>query len=507
MNLRGADAAETILDCLMRGLARLSRDCDYADARLSGGWGARITGIDGLVQPLGQIQTHSGIWCRLLAGSKVAAGFAPVPAPAAAEGDDRALEARVEAAMGTAVDGALSILPRVPETEGAWIPGPQTGAVAAMPPTREIPLTADLLPAICSRVADLSAGGTAIGDGESRLTVDSICLAQDRWTAYADTAGTRSLSRSPWLHVLHGASAGDAYFGRQAGGRSLGSAFSEDSVRRLRTAERVAAELAGADRLPSDLDYDYLLLDHDLLGLVVHEAVGHALEGDHVLDGSSPLGRTSGRLWESELPFDIIATPLMPNCGFHPVDDEGTPGREVVLVAGGWVREYLHTRETAVLLGGEPNGHGFAAAYHQPVLSRMTSIYLRPRTMVAELPAGWDHRVLAEFLVTRGVLRPGQRALYLMGWNGGHATWSNLSFRVDVAAACLMEPGRPPRLFHQGLLTGDARAMLGGLVHAFGPLQVDTAGYCWKEGQLLLTSDGGPAVTVFRRVDGVSVRG
>lgn len=489
------DSARRILTGLLAGLR--SR-CDYADLRLMGTFGHRTRAINGSLQPLQGCHVHVGAYWRALADGRGASSFSPCDFN---PDDPSALVAGLSAA-GEAVLSATRGSPPAAMAGGPfWRRGGRSVA------WEEGSSLEGQLPAICRRAVGLSTGAGAGRASGGTLDVETGCIAHDSWLLHADTEGGIAYSRTPWLHVLHGASAGSAYAGRGAGGRTVEEAFSAANVRRLRSAEALASQLAAAERLEGRADYDYLLLDHDILGLVVHEAIGHALEGDHVLDGSSAVRATGHMLWRSDLPFDIVASPALANCGYRPVDGEGTSGREVVLVEDGRVKDCLHTLETAAELGCEPNGHGFSADWWQPVLSRMTSIYLRPKGVLPELPGGWDVTTLADILHQRGILRPGARAIYLTGWDGGHATWSNLSFRVNVAAAYAIEPGRKPELYRQGLLTGDAAAMLGALEHAFGPVLVDTAGYCWKEGQSVPTSDGGPAITVFRRTAGVSLVG
>ena len=499
------DSACRILTAL---LTNIRSRCDYADVRLMGTTACRTQAVNGSLQPLQACRVQAGAYWRALAGGRGAAFYSPCDF---APGDRSALLASLEAGgeavlsvLRTSPPAALASAPyrRRAGQVTVWDEGPGEDG-----PGEDGPGLEGQLPAICRRAAELSRGAGAGRASGGTLDVETTCIVDDSWILHADTGGGVAYSRTPWLHVLHGASAGAAYAGRAAGGRTVEAAFSAANVRRLRSAEALAGQLAAAERLEGRADYDYLLLDHDILGLVVHEAVGHALEGDHVAAGSSAVRAAGQVLWRSDLPFDIVASPTLPNCGYHPVDGEGTAGREVVLVEDGCVKACLHTLETAAELGQQANGHGFSADWWQPVLSRMTSIHLRPQGVLPELPRGWDETTLADVLCDRGILRPGGRAIYLTGWDGGHATWSNLSFRANVAAAYVLEPGQKPHLYRQGLLTGDAAAMLGSLVYAFGPVLVDTAGYCWKEGQSVLTSDGGPVITVFRRTEGVALIG
>jgi TldD protein len=97
-----------------------------------------------------------------------------------------------------------------------------------------------------------------------------------------------------------------------------------------------------------------VVVDQELGGVFVHEAVGHAAEADIVLEGGSILEGKIGERIGSEL-VTVKDDPSLPLYGFYPFDDEGSGSGETVLVEDGVLTSYLHTRETAARLGGGPS--------------------------------------------------------------------------------------------------------------------------------------------------------
>ncbi|HPM26096.1 MAG TPA: TldD/PmbA family protein, partial [Methanothrix sp.] len=93
-----------------------------------------------------------------------------------------------------------------------------------------------------------------------------------------------------------------------------------------------------------------VILDQELAGVFVHEAVGHATEGDIVLEGDSCLEGKLGEQIGSEL-VTVKDDPSLMQNGYYPFDDEGSLAQESVLVEKGILRSYLNSRETAARLG------------------------------------------------------------------------------------------------------------------------------------------------------------
>jgi len=105
-----------------------------------------------------------------------------------------------------------------------------------------------------------------------------------------------------------------------------------------------AIELLGAKSAPGG--YKRVVLDPELAGVFVHEAIGHALEADAVLEGSSCLAGTLNTSIASDC-VSIVDDPLTKGYGTYFFDDEGTPAKRTVLIEDGIHTNYMHSRETA----------------------------------------------------------------------------------------------------------------------------------------------------------------
>jgi len=120
-----------------------------------------------------------------------------------------------------------------------------------------------------------------------------------------------------------------------------------------------------------------VIVDNELVGVVIHEALGHASEGDSVTLGSSILAGMRGSRLAGEH-VTVVDSGLVEGGYPVPFDDEGVVKRETVAVDRGVLVGYLTSRVTAGKLGLEPTGNARAESYdHQPIV-RQTNLYIKP---------------------------------------------------------------------------------------------------------------------------------
>jgi TldD protein len=148
-----------------------------------------------------------------------------------------------------------------------------------------------------------------------------------------------------------------------------------------------------------------------MVGLMLHEAFGHASEGDTVMAGGSVLGGRVGERVASEL-VSIVDDGLAPGGAYVPYDDEGAPKRRVYTVKDRVLQGYLHSLVTSKMLGGEPTGNAGVMSYRHPLLVRQTNTYMEPRDWRPD-----------------EMIRDMRRGLYcsstLSPWSQGSTTWSS----------------------------------------------------------------------------------
>ncbi len=134
-----------------------------------------------------------------------------------------------------------------------------------------------------------------------------------------------------------------------------------------------AIELLSASKAPSgNLK---VVMDGDLAGVVAHEVCGHASEADEVVKGRSFLSDMVGKRVGSDLVSMVDDGTLDGKYGTIPFDSEGTPTSRTMIIDKGVYAGYLHTIETAALMGVTPTGNGRAQDYNRRVFARMTNTF------------------------------------------------------------------------------------------------------------------------------------
>ena len=218
-----------------------------------------------------------------------------------------------------------------------------------------------------------------------------------------------------------------------------------------------------------------VILDQELAGVFVHEAVGHATEGDIVLEGDSCLEGKLGEQIGSEL-VTVKDDPSLMQNGYYPFDDEGSRSQETVLVEKGILRSYLNSRETAARLGGTPR-NARSDGLDRPVV-RMSNTYI----------ANGDWK-LEEILEELG------DGVYLAGSRGGQVSTGEGVFQFNAKRGYLVKDGEKAGLLRDVSLSGK---ILETLMHvkAVGNDLKFNSGRCGKAGQLVPVSDGSPHLLV-----------
>jgi len=220
-----------------------------------------------------------------------------------------------------------------------------------------------------------------------------------------------------------------------------------------------------------------VVVDQELGGVFVHEAVGHAAEADIVLEGGSILEGKIGERIGSEL-VTVKDDPSLPLYGFYPFDDEGSATEETVLVDDGVLTSYLHSRETAARLGGVPR-NARAQGNSRPVV-RMSNTYI---------PPGRDGWSLPE------ILEEMKDGVYLLGSRGGQVSTAEGIFQFNAKRGYLVRGGEMTSLLRDVSLSGHILEILE-RVTAVGDDLSFNSGRCGKSGQLVPVSDGSPHLLI-----------
>lgn len=218
-----------------------------------------------------------------------------------------------------------------------------------------------------------------------------------------------------------------------------------------------------------------VVLDQELAGVFVHEAVGHATEADIILEGGSCFEGMLGQQIGSEL-VTVTDDPSMMQNGYYPFDDEGSLSQETVLVKSGILNSYLHSRETAGRMGGVPR-NARAQGTDRPIV-RMSNTYI----------ANGDWKIDEIF----EELKDG---IYLMGSRGGQVNTAEGVFQFNAKRGYLVENGEKTKLLRDVSLSGKIMEILKE-VKAVGSDLKFNSGRCGKGGQLVPVSDGSPHLLI-----------
>ena len=222
-------------------------------------------------------------------------------------------------------------------------------------------------------------------------------------------------------------------------------------------------------------------------GVLLHEAVGHGLEGDFNRKRTSVFAGRIGERVASELCTVVDNGTLAGRRGSLNIDDEGTPTQNTVLIEHGILRGYLQDRLNARLMGVAPTGNGRRESYAHAPLPRMTNTYmLAGRTDPGEIIAS----------VGRG--------LYAVNFGGGQVDITSGRFTFSANEAYLIENGRVTRPVKGATLIGNGPQILARVSMVGNDLALDHGvGTCGKDGQSVPVGVGQPTL----RVDGLTVGG
>ena len=222
-------------------------------------------------------------------------------------------------------------------------------------------------------------------------------------------------------------------------------------------------------------------------GILLHEAVGHGLEGDFNRKAVSTFSGRMNQRVASEL-CTVIDDGTIPNRrGSLNFDDEGTPTSRTVLIEKGILRGYLQDRMNARLLGMPLTGNGRRESFAHIPMPRMTNTFLL---------AGEDD--------PEDIVRSVDRGLYAAYFGGGQVDITSGKFVFSAAEAYLIEQGRITRPVKGATLIGSGPEALKRVSRLGSDLRLDEGiGTCGKDGQLVPVGVGLPTL----RIDGITVGG
>ena len=216
-----------------------------------------------------------------------------------------------------------------------------------------------------------------------------------------------------------------------------------------------------------------VIADPELTGVLIHEALGHAVEGDLILQNDSILKDKIGTQIASDIVNIFDDASLKEGFGYYPYDVEGVKTKPNQLVKDGKLVSLLNSRETASKLNMKSSGNARSIIADQPIV-RMSNTFLQPGENTFE-----------------ELLEDIDNGIYLKGSRGGQVDTGKGIFQFNAAEGYIIENGEITTPVRDVSLSGNILETLKN-IDAIGNDFKLSVGFCGKDGQTAPVGDGGP---------------
>lgn len=281
----------------------------------------------------------------------------------------------------------------------------------------------------------------------------------------------------------HGGSGGGGRFGYEyflgtEDGEIRADHFAREAVRMALV--NLSAVAAPAGSMP-------VVLGAGWPGVLLHEAVGHGLEGDFNRRGASVFSGKIGQQVTSSLCTIVDDGTIGDRRGSLAIDDEGVPGQYNVLIENGILKGYMQDKLNARLMGVDPTGNGRRESYAHLPMPRMTNTYM-----------------LAGETSPEEIIASVKNGLYAPNFGGGQVDITSGKFVFSTSEAYLIEDGKITRPVKGATLIGSGIEAMQQVSMVGNDLKLDKGvGVCGKEGQSVPVGVGQPTL----KLDSITVGG
>jgi TldD protein len=275
--------------------------------------------------------------------------------------------------------------------------------------------------------------------------------------------------------------------GSAGGGGRFGYGYFDDAMLRKYAAQAVHQAATNLDATPAPAGNMTVVLGNGWPGILLHEAIGHGLEGDFNRKGSSAF---SGRVGERVAAAGVTVVDdgtLARRRGSLQIDDEGNPTQCTTLIENGILKGYLQDSLNARLMGVPVTGNARRESYAHLPMPRMTNTYMLngdkdPQEIIASVKHG----------------------LYAVNFGGGQVDITSGKFVFSTSEAYMIEDGKVTHPVKGATLIGNGPDVLTRISMIGNDMALDPGvGTCGKEGQSVPVGVGQPTV----RIDGLTVGG
>jgi TldD protein len=264
------------------------------------------------------------------------------------------------------------------------------------------------------------------------------------------------------------------------GGRVLLDGLVDPADWQAKAREALRVALVNLEAVPAPAGEMDIVLGPGWPGILLHEAIGHGLEGDFNRKGSSAFAGLMGQQIAAKGVTVLDDGTIPDRRGSITVDDEGTPSGKNVLIEDGKLVGYMQDRQNARLMGVTPTGNGRRESYAHIPMPRMTNTYMLggdadPGDIVADLKDG----------------------IWAVGFGGGQVDITNGKFVFSCTEAYRVKDGKVGAPVKGATLIGDGATALQQIRALGNDMALDPGmGNCGKQGQWVPVGVGQPTVMI-----------
>jgi TldD protein len=419
---------------------------------------------EGIVKS-GSFSIDQGVGVRAVAGEKTAFAYS----------DDLSVDSLLDAARTVRTIAAAGQSKRVkverkPRIAGIRTLYAPTDPIATLDSTQKVALlekTEKLARSKDPRIVQVMAGLSA--------EYDVILVAR------AD--GTRAADVRPMVRLnvtVIAEQNGRREVGSGGGGGRFGLGYFTDSVIEQYVAHAVKAALTNLESRPAPAGEMTVVLGPGWPGVLLHEAVGHGLEGDFNRKGSSTFAGRVGQRVAAKGVTVLDDGTLADRRGSLNVDDEGNASQRNVLIEDGILRGYIQDSMNARLMGVKPTGNGRRESYASLPMPRMTNTYMLAGNKPKE-------EIIASI----------KRGLYATNFGGGQVDITSGKFVFSASEAFWVENGKILYPVKGATIVGNGPEAMTRVSMIGNDLELDTGvGVCGKEGQSVPVGVGQPTLRI-----------
>jgi TldD protein len=268
--------------------------------------------------------------------------------------------------------------------------------------------------------------------------------------------------------------------GHGSGGRYALTGLIEPEMWQATAREALRIALVNLEAVPAPAGMMDIVLGAGWPGILLHEAIGHGLEGDANRKNSSVFAGLMGQQIASKGVTVLDDGTIPDRRGSLSVDDEGTPSAKNVLIEDGVLVGYMQDRQNARLMGMKPTGNGRRESYAHAPMPRMTNTYMLggdadPADVVGEMKDG----------------------IYAVGFGGGQVDITNGKFVFSCTEAYRVKNGKIGAPVKGATLIGDGATALKNIRAIGNDMALDPGiGNCGKAGQWVPVGVGQPTLLI-----------